>query len=266
MEDGFFGLTNSWSPGQAWWEESRPGVGHCAPGPHPSPRCQLGLSPQPLCTQNMSPHHGAGLPWPPCPGPCRVWSHSPKHSDLCVEVPSLSPWTPSWELLSAQIQARTPAFASLLQSCVWGDPPPSVGVIHPLHTCGRISSLHTRSVSRKAPVGLWRRAALFSGSPHSAVSSSCHASRGPPPSCSTVGSRSPFCHCSGPFTSSSFSHTGSPSETPAAVAREGPRADPSWLPRGRPGRHDQMEQTLSLQSCPGLCLGTRHRPSHDFLP
>lgn len=64
------------------------GVGTALPGPHPSPRCQLRLSPQPLCTQNMSP--------PPRSGDCRglvplgpvvVWSHSPKHSDLCVEVP-----------------------------------------------------------------------------------------------------------------------------------------------------------------------------------
>lgn len=97
-------------------------------------------------------------------GPVVVWSHSPKHSDLCVEVPSLPPWTPSWELLSAQIQARTPAFCFSTPKLCVGDPPPLLVGIHPLHTCGRIS-LHTR-IPGKPLLGCGDEAALLPGSPH----------------------------------------------------------------------------------------------------
>ena len=145
--------------------------------PSPSPRCQLGLSPQPLCTQNMPPPPTAelGLPWPRAPGSCRGVVAQPKHGDLCVEVPSLPPLTPSWELLSAQIQARSPAFCfSTSKLCVGGGPSTSVGG-HP-STLYLWETFPPHTYSRKAPVGLWRRGCLAPGLTSPAVSS-CHSSR-----------------------------------------------------------------------------------------
>lgn len=174
---GSFGSTGSWSPRDRFGgKRAGPGCGHRpARPPSPAPMPTRTLSPAPLYSEYVPLTAELGLPWPRAPGPCRGVVAQPKHGDLCVEVPSLPPWTPSWELLSAQIQARSPAFRfSTSKLCVGGGPSTSVGG-HP-STLYLWETFPPHTYSRKAPVGPWRRGCLAPGLTSPAVSS-CHSSR-----------------------------------------------------------------------------------------
>lgn len=231
------------------------GVDTALPGPHPSPHCQLGLAPQPLCTQNMAtpppPRRGA-LPWPrapqalsrPHPPPHRGGTalaprppglsrcgHTAQSTATCVcQPPAFRRGPPSWELLSAQIQARTPAFCFSTPKavCVGGPPPLSVG-IHPLYTCGRFS-LPTR-VPGKALLGCGDKAALLPGSRHLPPLAAVPA--GPTVPVLHGGLTVPFLPLLWPFHQELILSHREPWETPATVTREGPCVDPSRLPRGK---------------------------------
>lgn len=200
------------------------------------------LFPSPSVLRICPPTTEMGLPWPVPLGPQCVWSTARSTVDLCVEVPSLPPWTPSWELLSAQIQARTPAFV-YPKLCV-GDPPLCWWASTHSILVGEFPSTHV--CPGKPLLGCGDEAALLPGSPSPAVSS-CYSQQGPPPPRAPRWAHGPLSATALALSPVVHSPTQGAPRPLLPAAREGPCADPSWLLSGRamPGRHDQMEQTLS---------------------